>query len=78
MEISVIDDGPGITPDDKRNILEPLFSTKPFGIGLGLPNVQKIVVNHGGELVIDSEPGNGTTVKILLPLAANEKTRLSA
>jgi signal transduction histidine kinase len=68
LELSVVDTGPGIPPEHKARIFEPLFSTKSFGAGLGLSTVKQIVVQHGGTINVDSEVGVGTTVTIRLPL----------
>ncbi|MCY1378744.1 Globin-coupled histidine kinase [compost metagenome] len=50
-------------------VFEPLFSTKAFGVGLGMPLVKRIVEQHGGSVLIDSEQGAGTRVSIVLPRA---------
>lgn len=70
VEIEVADDGPGIPKDDLSQVLEPLFSTKPFGTGLGLPIVQRIMDEHDGGLAIESEEGGGVRVVLWLPRAA--------
>ena len=62
-----MDTGPGIPEDVLPRITEPLFSTKSFGTGLGLPTVQRILEEHGGGVEIDSEPGHGTRVRLWLP-----------
>jgi signal transduction histidine kinase len=67
--ITIEDSGPGIAPEVLPKIFEPLFSTKGFGSGLGLPTVKQIVENHGGTIRITSKPGRGTTARIELPLA---------
>lgn len=67
VEVSFTDNGPGIPADILPHIMEPLFSTRTFGTGLGLPTVQRIVEEHGGRLKIDSEPGQGTRVILHLP-----------
>ncbi len=64
------DTGPGIAPENLARIFEPLFSTKSFGTGLGLPTVKQIINQHGGMIAIDSEVGLGTRVTVRLPLAA--------
>ena len=66
-ELVIEDNGPGIAPDVLPRVFEPLFSTKSFGAGLGLPTVKQIVEQHGGEVELTSEPGIGTRVLIRLP-----------
>jgi signal transduction histidine kinase len=68
LELAIADTGPGIPPEHKARIFEPLFSTKSFGAGLGLSTVKQIVVQHGGMINVDSEAGVGTIVTIRLPL----------
>lgn len=67
VALSIVDDGPGIAPEVRRRIFEPLFSTKAFGVGLGMPLIKRIAEEHGGSVKVDSEPGTGTSVTILLP-----------
>jgi PAS domain S-box-containing protein len=67
LRLSVIDTGPGIPPDVLPRIFEPLFTTKNFGVGLGLPTVRQIVELHGGTIDVDSAVDVGTTVTIWLP-----------
>ncbi len=68
LEIAVADSGPGIPAEVLPQVLEPLFSTKTFGTGLGLPTVQQIMEAHGGGLDITSREGRGTKVVLWLPL----------
>ena len=68
VEISVIDRGAGIDPKHRENIFNPFFTTKPTGVGLGLAIVSKIVDEHGGKIVVESEPGSGSVFRIFLPL----------
>jgi signal transduction histidine kinase len=65
--IYVEDNGPGIAPHLLDHVTEALFSTKPYGTGLGLPTVQRIIEEHGGSMAIESEPQRGTRVVLRLP-----------
>lgn len=75
VELSVSDNGVGIPRELMEKIFEPLFSTKPFGVGLGLPNAQNIVSGHGGQLTLDSKPGHGARVVVRLPTGNKSQTR---
>ncbi|HEV8016323.1 MAG TPA: ATP-binding protein [Stellaceae bacterium] len=70
FELVVADNGPGIAADVLPKIFEPLFSTKSFGTGLGLPMVKQVVEQHGGTVEVASTPGRGTKVTMRLPHAA--------
>ena len=65
--IRVVDDGPGIAPDQLSRIFDPYVSTKGIGRGLGLATVRTIVEAHGGGIRISSAPGRGTEFLIWLP-----------
>jgi len=66
--IRIIDHGMGIEPHQLSHVLDPFFSTKAKGIGMGLSRVKKIVFEHQGKLKIESRgQGMGTTVTIELP-----------
>jgi signal transduction histidine kinase len=67
IRVDVIDDGPGIPADQHAQIFEPLFSTRPRGIGLGLPVSRTLVEANGGRLTLASEPGRGATFSMHLP-----------
>jgi PAS domain S-box-containing protein len=71
VEIIVSDNGHGIAPEIKDRIFEPYFTTKDVGkgTGMGLAVVMGIVQDHGGAIAIDSQPKQGTTVRVVLPLA---------
>ena len=70
VEVAVIDRGSGIAPANVENIFNPFFTTKSEGVGLGLAIVSKIVDEHGGRILVESDPGNGTIFRILLPKTA--------
>ncbi|MBT2686231.1 ATP-binding protein [Bacillus sp. ISL-37] len=67
VEVSVIDEGCGIEPDKLAKLGEPFYTTKQSGNGLGLMVTKKIIEEHGGGIVIDSELGKGTQVTINIP-----------
>lgn len=57
--IEVADDGPGVSEGDRERVLEPFFTTKPNGTGLGLAMASRIAAAHGGELALADKPGAG-------------------
>jgi signal transduction histidine kinase len=69
IEIAVTDSGPGIGSDQIGRIMEPFFTTKARGLGLGLAISRSIVDKNHGELLVASEPGRGTTFTVRLPAA---------
>jgi signal transduction histidine kinase len=73
VELAVSDTGRGIPPEVLPRVFEPLFSTKNFGTGLGLPTVKQIVEQHSGSINIESEMSRGTRVVIRLPLGDREE-----
>ena len=64
--VEIRDTGHGISPQDIRRIFEPFFSTKARGIGLGLAITKAIVENHRGQLLVTSQPGEGTCFTVRL------------
>ena len=64
--INIQDNGPGIAPDNLGKVFEPLYTSKPKGIGLGLSLCKQIIENHGGTITMTSKEGKGTTVNIEL------------
>lgn len=67
------DNGPGMDEKTLEQITEPFFTTKTHGTGLGLPRVQQLVDGMRGSLIIESQPGKGTSVTIVLKTYANAK-----
>lgn len=67
LEFCVKDDGPGVPDELVPHLFEPFVTTKTNGSGLGLALVAKIVGDHGGVIEVDTD--NGTTVRILMPIA---------
>ena len=64
------DSGPGMAPQVRARAMEPFFTTKPAGqgMGLGLFLTKSVAEQHGGRLEIDSTPGQGTRAWLMLPL----------
>ncbi len=71
--LSVRDAGPGVAAADRTRVLEPFFTTKSTGTGLGLAVVKRIVDEHEGELDLDSGPGEGATFTLWLPAVRAER-----
>jgi len=68
--LRVDDTGGGMTTEIKAHIFEPLFTTKDTGTGLGLSSVALTVEQLDGLISVESEPGRGTSVTVMLPLAS--------
>lgn len=66
--IRVKDTGHGISPEIQSKLFEPFFTTKAKGTGLGLATSQQIIFEHNGHLLVESQPGKGSTFTTLLPL----------
>src|SRR4029077_12912290 len=71
LEIRLRDPGVGIPPGDLKNLFIPFFTTKDKGTGLGLPISQRIIENHGGTIEVRSQPGEGASFTVLLPIEAD-------
>lgn len=68
VEAVVADTGPGVHPEDLPRLFEPFFTTKgPGGSGLGLAISREIILNHQGEIRVESEPGRGARFIVSLP-----------
>jgi len=68
LVIEVKDTGSGILPEDLDKVLDPYFTTKPDGTGLGLALAYKIIDEHKGSIRFSSSEGKGTTVSVFLPI----------
>ena len=71
VEISIIDNGMGIEQENLLKVFDPFFTTKSIGegTGLGLSTAYSIITDHGGDIVITSQVGEGTKVTILIPVS---------
>ena len=65
--VTITDNGRGIDPDLKDKVFSPFCTTKPRGMGLGLPIVKRTIFDHNGRVDIDSS-SEGTTVNVTLPV----------
>ncbi len=72
VRIIIEDNGPGMDEETFKRALEPLYSTRGFGVGLGLPIAKQTVKRHGGSFDLHSRQGEGTTVFISLPVHHDE------
>lgn len=71
IAIAISDNGPGMPEATQKRIFDPFFTTKPVGSGTGLGmsvSYQVIVEKHGGTITCESQPGQGTTIKIEIPI----------
>ncbi|MDX1428890.1 MAG: ATP-binding protein, partial [Rhodothermales bacterium] len=68
VEVVFEDSGMGMTEEVRQKIFDPFFTTKGVkGTGLGLSTSYGIVARHGGSISVESEPGEGTSIRIQLP-----------
>jgi two-component system sensor histidine kinase PhcS len=65
--VIISDNGPGIKPEILPHIFEPFTTTKEYGLGLGLSICYGIIQKHGGQITVDSQPGEGTSFIVWLP-----------
>lgn len=72
VSVSVVDNGPGISPEYREKLFTPFFSTKSGGTGLGLAISYGIVKDHGGEIRVASEVGEGASFVVTLPVRQQE------
>jgi PAS domain S-box-containing protein len=74
VEITISDDGVGMTPSVRERIFDPFFTTRPVGqgTGQGLSTAHNVIRKHRGTIVVDSTPGGGSCFRIYLPLANDQ------
>ncbi|MDA8430147.1 MAG: Cache 3/Cache 2 fusion domain-containing protein [Geobacteraceae bacterium] len=72
VQIAFADSGCGIPQESIEKIFEPFYTTKERGTGLGLAITRQIIEQHHGEIAIESRPGQGTTVRVTLPIEHEE------
>ena len=73
MELA--DEGPGMPQDVAERVFDPFFTTKPQGSGLGLAIVRKIVDAHDGSIDLQTAPGDGTMIRVTLPVRRHGRLR---
>ncbi|MBD0255230.1 MAG: HAMP domain-containing histidine kinase [Cytophagales bacterium] len=82
LEVRVVDKGTGIAPEDLPHVFEPFYRSEQngnvAGYGIGLPLTYRIVKLHGGSICLDSLPGQGTTVIVVLPLLESSLAGIQA
>ncbi|WP_342115357.1 hybrid sensor histidine kinase/response regulator [Pseudoduganella sp. OTU4001] len=80
VRVSVTDTGSGMAPEVRERAFEPFFTTKEIGkgTGLGLSQVYGFIVQSGGGVTIDTEPGRGSTINLFLPALAADVAQLPA
>jgi two-component system sensor histidine kinase AtoS len=71
VEVAIQDCGTGIPPEVKTHLFEPFRTTKPGGTGLGLALSKYIISRHQGDILIESAPGGGTIVRIIVPMSSS-------
>ncbi len=71
--VEIADRGTGMSPEVQRQLFTPFFTTKDRGTGLGLPISLRLVEDHGGTMEVQSQAGQGTTFRVLLPVTMEER-----
>lgn len=69
VRVRLVDEGSGMDAETLAQAFEPLFSTREFGMGLGLPVARSLVERQGGQLWLESRPGEGTVANLQIPAA---------
>jgi PAS domain S-box-containing protein len=75
LELAVSDTGLGISHDALERIFQPFYTTKAHGIGLGLPITRRLIEDHHGYLLVESQLGYGTTMSVRLPVSLEEQAQ---
>jgi len=69
VQVRIADSGSGISPDDRKHLFEPFFTTRPDGTGLGLALCREIILSHGGQIELEPEAKPGATFCVRLPVS---------
>jgi signal transduction histidine kinase len=69
LELAISDTGVGIAQDALERIFQPFYTTKAHGIGLGLPITRRLIEDHHGHILVESQFGYGATVSVRLPVS---------
>jgi two-component system, NtrC family, nitrogen regulation sensor histidine kinase NtrY len=69
--VEVADTGEGLTEEERTRLFTPYYTTKQHGTGLGLAIVQSVISDHHGKILVESEPGRGTTFRLELPVGGD-------
>ena len=77
IQIAFIDEGVGIPPDKLNSLGEPFYSTKETGTGLEFMVSKKIIEDHNGMINISSTVGQGTEIRVLLPISEDSREDVS-
>lgn len=72
VEIQVVDSGAGIAPEIAEQLFQPFVTTKRYGMGVGLSISRSIIENHGGRILVESNPGGGTIFRFTIPAVTKE------
>jgi PAS domain S-box-containing protein len=75
VEVTITDDGPGVSKDHLPRLFDPYFTTKPAGTGIGLSIVHRIVADHDGDITIENGAAGGLSVRIRLPAQEKETSQ---
>ncbi|MDT5272630.1 MAG: two-component system, NtrC family, sensor histidine kinase AtoS [Acidobacteriota bacterium] len=72
LRVEIADTGAGMTREQVGRVFEAFYTTKAKGLGLGMPYAKKVIEEHGGEIGVESSPGEGTLVTVRLPAQAED------